>query len=162
MFAIFLQLTLFIFIFPVTFKFELRVSEIVGKKYQKIDIHVTQPCLRTHIQNGNDFWMSWLGDTTRNMRRYISKILINAILFHKFWNLYICHVIIHRGHKKSLERFRTSCHVWCIETRQSSKKFHRDMSEEAWVGVDLTFIFEFDFKTFSVGTAPYRLCRVQV
>jgi hypothetical protein len=55
MFAIFLQLTLFIFIFPVTFKFELRVSEIVGKKYQKNDIHVTQPYLRTHIRNGNDF-----------------------------------------------------------------------------------------------------------
>ena len=36
------------------------------------------------------------------------------------------------------------------------------MSEGAWVGVDSTFIFEFDFKTFSVGTKPHRLCRVQV
>ena len=84
MFAIFLQLTLFIFIFPVTFKFELRVSEIVGKKYQKNDIHVTQPCLRTHIRNGNDFRMPWLGDTTQNMRRYFLKILINAILLRTY------------------------------------------------------------------------------
>jgi len=36
------------------------------------------------------------------------------------------------------------------------------MSEEAWVEVESTFIFEFDFKTFSIGTTPYRLCRVQV
>ena len=55
MFAIFLQLTLFIFIFPVAFKFELGVSEIVGKKYRKNNIHITQPCLRIHIRNRNDF-----------------------------------------------------------------------------------------------------------
>jgi hypothetical protein len=83
MFAIFLQLTAFIFIFSGVVKFELRVIEIVGKKYRKNDIHVTQPCLRTHIQNGNDFRMPWLEDTTPNVRRYFSKLLINAILFHK-------------------------------------------------------------------------------
>ena len=83
MFAIFLQLTLFIFIFSVAFKFELRVSEIVGKKYQKIDIHVTQPCLRTYIRNKNEFSMSWLGDTTSNVRWYFLKNLINAILLRK-------------------------------------------------------------------------------
>ena len=57
MFAIFLQLTSFNFIFPDAVKFELRLSEIVEKKYGKNDIHVTQPCLRTHIRNENDFRM---------------------------------------------------------------------------------------------------------
>ena len=84
MFAIFLQLTTFNFIFPDAVKFELRLSKIVGIKYRKKDIHVTQPCLRTHIRNGNDFRMPWLGDTTLNMRRYFLKILINVILFYKF------------------------------------------------------------------------------
>ena len=79
MFAIFLQLTAFNFIFPDAVKFELRLSEIVGKICGKNNFHVTQPCLRTHIRNGNDFRMPWLGDTTPNMRRYFSKILINVI-----------------------------------------------------------------------------------
>jgi len=43
MFAIFLQLTAFNFIFLDAVKFELRLSEIVGKIYGKNDIHVTQP-----------------------------------------------------------------------------------------------------------------------
>jgi len=41
MFATFLQLTAFNFIFSDTVKFELRLSEIVDKKYRKNDIHVT-------------------------------------------------------------------------------------------------------------------------
>jgi hypothetical protein len=84
MFAIFLQLTTFIFIFPDVVKFELRVCEIVGKKYWRNDIHVTQPCMTTHIQNGNDFQMPWLRDTMPNVRWYFSKIQINAIL-HIIW-----------------------------------------------------------------------------
>jgi len=43
MFAIFLQLTLFIFIFPVTFKFELRVSEIVEKNIEKMIFMLPNP-----------------------------------------------------------------------------------------------------------------------
>lgn len=41
-FAIYSQLSAFIFIFPDAVKFELRLSEIVLENYGKIDIHVTK------------------------------------------------------------------------------------------------------------------------
>jgi hypothetical protein len=56
------------------------------------------------------------------------------------------HDTIHRGCDKKLNVFCTYCHVHCLQTQTSLKKFHEIKKEaDKFIG-KLTFKLEFEFK----------------
>jgi hypothetical protein len=62
---------------------------------------------------------------------------------------------------KKLRRFRTSCHVRCLQNEASPKKIHRVEKDPVRFGIKLTVELGFNFKTFSLGNRQHRLFRVK-
>ena len=58
------------------------------------------------------------------------------------------HDIIRGGHGKNLRRFRTTCHVRCLQTEVSQKKNRSVENDSVGFGVKVTVDLGFDFKTF--------------
>ena len=65
--------------------------------------------------------------------------------------------IIGRGCGKKLRRFRTICHVRCLQTEASQKKNPGVEKESVRFGVKVTVKLGFGFKTFCIGNKERRL-----
>ena len=61
---------------------------------------------------------------------------------------------------KKLRRFRTICHVRCLQTEVSQKKNRSVEKDSVRFGVKATIELGFDFKTFYIGKREYILIHV--
>jgi hypothetical protein len=53
---------------------------------------------------------------------------------------------------KNFSTFRTFCHEWSLQIETFSKNFQREVKDVVRFVGDMIEKFEFDFKTFSVGS----------
>jgi hypothetical protein len=141
-------------------KFELQVIQILGKILEK-----WYSCYSTLFED-IPLKQKWilnilLSNTTMNMCPNVLKNIKNGNEVWKSWDLYKCHLIIHGGCGKNLRRLHKSCHVQFLQTEKSTEKIQRVEKEAIWLGVDSTFVLEFDFEPFSTSNTPHRLCRVK-
>jgi hypothetical protein len=67
------------------------------------------------------------------------------------------HDIICGGYGKKLSKFHTFCHIRCLQIETSPKKFHRVAKYVVRFVDEVTFKFEFVFKTFFMGNRQYKL-----
>ena len=70
------------------------------------------------------------------------------------------HDIIRGGYDKKLRRFRTICHVRCLQTKVSQKKNRSIENDSVRFGVKVTVELGFDFRTFCIGNREHRLIHV--
>ena len=68
--------------------------------------------------------------------------------------------IIRGGHGKKLRRFRTICHVRCLQTEVSQKKNRIIEKDSVRFRVKVMIELRFDFKTFFIGNREHRLIHV--
>ena len=68
--------------------------------------------------------------------------------------------IIRGGCGNKLRRFRTICHVRCLQTEVSQKKNRSIEKDSVRFGVIVTIELGFDFKTFCIGNREHRLIHV--
>ena len=78
----------------------------------------------------------------------------------KSWDLSWCDDIVHGVCGKQLRRFRTICHVWCLQTKVSQKKNLSVEKDLVKFGVKVTIELGFDIKTFCIGNREHRLIHV--
>ena len=69
--------------------------------------------------------------------------------------------IIGRGCGKKLRRFRTICHVRCLQAKVSHKKNRSVENDSVRFGVKVTVELGFDFNTFCIGNREQRLFNVK-
>ena len=62
---------------------------------------------------------------------------------------------------KKLRKFRTICHVWCLQTKVSQMKNRSVEKDSVRFGVKVTVELGFDFKTFCIGNREHRLFHVK-
>ena len=106
------------------------------------------------------FWTSYSGNTTTNVWPNGFKILKKANKVWKSWDLSRSHDIIHGGYGKELRRFRTICHVRCLQTEVPQKKNRSIENDSVRFGVKVTIELGFDFKTFCIVNTEHRLIHV--
>ena len=71
------------------------------------------------------------------------------------------HDIIRADHGKKLRRFRTICHVRCLQTEVFQKKNRSVEKDSVIFGAKVTVELRFDFKTFCIGNREQRLFHVK-
>ena len=79
----------------------------------------------------------------------------------KSWDLSRSRDIIRGGHGKQLRRFRTICHVRCLQTEVSKKKNRSVQKDSVRFRVKVTVDLGFDFNTFCIGNREHRLIHVK-
>ena len=62
--------------------------------------------------------------------------------------------------EKKLRRFRTMCHVRCLQTEVSQMKNRNVKKDSVRFGAKVTVELGFDFKTFYIGNREHRLIHV--
>ena len=104
-------------------------------------------------------WTSCSENMTSNMWSYGFKIKkTNKV--RKSWVLSWCDDIIHGGCGKNLRRFRTFCHIGCLEIKASQRKDRSVEQDSLRFGVKVTVELWFDYKTFCIGYREQRLLQV--
>ena len=68
--------------------------------------------------------------------------------------------MIRGGCGKKMRKFRTICHVRCLQNEVSQKKNHSVEKDSVRFGVKEMIKFGFDFKTFFIGNREHRLIHV--
>ena len=76
------------------------------------------------------------------------------------WDLSRSLDIICGGCGKKENKFRTICHVWCLQTNVSWKKNRSVEMDTVRFGVKVMIELRLNFKTFCIGNREHRLIHV--